>query len=427
MPLPFDLDAHGRLVPRGDETRRALADRAGRFLLIPSAPDLLVARRTPASGGSPEGPRCVLAGDISAFPIADFLGFLHTARLGGTLTVSAGGLDRAVAFREGEVRGAQSEARGERIGEVALRLGYLGPSQLDEALAAGGGRHLGKVLVEKGFVSTSNLWKCFHEQVASVFHAILTAHEGVFALVDQTDLELPGMPLGMNTQQLLMDGIRRIDEMGLFRTRIPGPQAYLRRRQPRRPVPLQPLEQQLLTLADGRRTVADLAREGHLSEFDATKVLYHLTEIGYLEVTAEAAALPAPRPAMPQERLAAVVREMNAVYREVAVHVAAARALDPFMAAERGFLADASSRFAPLWKGLQPGRDATVDAERLLANLALLQGPAAGGDPARTLFDGMRELLFFLLFAAGERLDRGADEALSGEVKRRLEAIGELR
>ncbi|HEY7724282.1 MAG TPA: DUF4388 domain-containing protein [Anaeromyxobacteraceae bacterium] len=427
MTLPFELDAHGRLVPRGDETRRALADRAGRFLLLPSAPDLLVARRSPAAGGALEGPRCVLAGDLSAFPIADFLGFLHTARLGGTLTVSAGGVDRAVALREGEVRGAHSEARGERIGEVALRLGYLGPAQLDEALAAGNGRHLGKVLVEKGFVSTSDLWKCFREQVTSVFHGILTAREGVFALVDQSDLELPGMPLGVNTQQLLMDGIRRIDEMGLFRSRIPGPQVYLRRREPRRPVALQPLEQQLLALADGRRTVADLARESHLSEFDATKVLYHLTEIGYLEVADQAAATPAARRGLPRERLAALVREMNAVYREVAVHVAAARALDPFLAAERTFLADAAGRFAPLWKGLAPARDATLDAERLLANAAQLQGAAGDVDVAHGLFEGMRELLFFLLFAAGERLDRGADEALSAEVKRRLEAIGEPR
>src|SRR3990172_4346227 len=90
----IDIDAHGRLVPRDDAARRLLADRAGRFLLLPSAPDLLVARRTPTVGGSMPRPRCVLAGDLSAFPIADFVAFIHQSRLSGPLPVGSSRPDR---------------------------------------------------------------------------------------------------------------------------------------------------------------------------------------------------------------------------------------------------------------------------------------------------------------------------------------------
>jgi len=65
--------------------------------------------------------------------------------------------------------------------------------------------------------------------------------------------------MAVNTQSLLMDGIRRIDEMSLFKARIPGPGTLLRRREPRRVVPLNAGEQQLLSLVDGTRTVAELA------------------------------------------------------------------------------------------------------------------------------------------------------------------------
>jgi hypothetical protein len=427
MALLFDLDAHGRLVPAGDETRRALADRAGRFSLLPAAPDLLVARRTPGTGGAAEGPRCVVAGDLGAVPIADFLGFVHGARLSGTLTVSTGAVDRAVAFRDGEVRGAHSEAPGERVGEVALRLGLVTRAQLDEVEA--GGRPFGRAMVEQGHLAAAQLWKCLHEQVTAVFHAILTAREGIFALVDRGPLELPDAPLAVSTQQLLMDGIRRIDELGLFRTRIPGPEAYLRRRQPRRPVALQPLEQRLLDLVDGRRRLAEVAAEAHLSEFDATKVLYHLAEAGYVEAAAEPAAV---QPQDPQARVAEVTAGMNAIFREVAVHLAARRAMEPVASAVRGYLAEAGGRYAPLWKGVAPGRDLALDPACLAVNLSALQGPALvrlepTGEPARLLFDALRELLFFILFQAGERLEREADEGLSTEVKRRLEALGGLR
>jgi hypothetical protein len=224
MRLLFDLDAHGRLVPQSDETRRALADRAGRFALLPSTADLVLARRTPAAAaGAAARPRCILAGDLSGFPIADLVAFLHQSRLSGVLTVASGGAERSAAFQDGEVRGAQSTAAGERIGEVAVRLGYATEAQI--AQAAGAGRPLGKALVELGIISANDLWKCFHEQVTQVFHAILLSGTGTFFLVDEDSGDRFGVPLAVNTQSLLMDGIRRIDEMSLFRARIPGPDA----------------------------------------------------------------------------------------------------------------------------------------------------------------------------------------------------------
>lgn len=423
----FDLDPHGRLVPRDDGVRRALGDRAGRFVLLPAAFDLLLARRQPSAGGQPHGPRCVLCGDLAAFPIADFLGFLHTARLSGGLTVASGGVDRTVVFREGEVRGAQSEAPGERIGEVALHLGFLRPEQLEQAAAEarGGTKLFGKILVERGLLQPAELWKCLHEQVTGVFHAILLAREGVFSLVSMAEPEVPGIPLSVNTQQLLMDGIRRIDELELFRSRIPGAGAFLRRREPRRPVALKPLEVQLLALVDGRRTAAEVARAAHLSDFEGMKVLYHLAEAGYLEAVDAAAGTPA---STPEVRLLAICEKMNALCRDVAARLGP----EGLLPALRGFLADPGSRFAPLWIGLSPAADCTLDPGGLLGNLGAVP-PAAlvrlepSGDAGRFLYDGLRELLFFLLFQAGERLPREADEQLSAEVKRRLDALGSLR
>ena len=85
------IDAHGRVAARADDVRRELADRAGTFELLPSAPDLLLAVRVPSFGGPTPAPGATLAGDLAAFPLADFLGFVHQARMTGTLTVLAGG------------------------------------------------------------------------------------------------------------------------------------------------------------------------------------------------------------------------------------------------------------------------------------------------------------------------------------------------
>lgn len=422
MPLHFDLDPHGRLVPHSDEARRALADRAGRFLLLPSAPDLVIARRTPAAGGAGPRPRCILAGDLGGFPLADFVAFVHQSRISGVLTVVSGELERAVAFKDGEVRSARSTAPGERVAEVAVRLGFL---SADRLAAAGGPDTAGKGLVEAGALSANDLWKCLHEQVAAVFHAILLVREGHFFLLDEQVTDRAGTPLAVSTQSLLMDGIRRIDEMSLFRARIPGPNARLRRREPRRPVTLKPAEQALLALVDGERTVAALATGAHLNEFDATKILFHLAEAGYVEALAGGAA-----GAAPETTLEALASGLNELLRMVVAAVPPA-ARPAFTAGARAFLADGSNPLAAVWARAGHDDDGAVDRAALTANVLALPAPVLArleptGDRARLLFEAARELVFFYLFLAGERIGPEADEALGTAARRKLAALEAL-
>jgi hypothetical protein len=421
VPHWLDIDPHGRVAPGGDEARRALADRAGRFTLLPSASDLLVARRTPAAGGPATRPRLTLCGDLSGFPIADFIAFIHQSRLSGLLTVASPGAERTVAFKDGEVRSAQSSVAGERIGEVAVKLGFVTADQVTEA--AKSERPLGKALVEQGALSANDLWKCFHEQVTAVFHAILLTPEGIFWLLDEEVGDRPGAPLAVSTQSLLMDGIRRIDELSLFKARIPGPGAYLRRREPKRPVTLKPVEQQLLDLVDGRRSVAGIATAAHLNDFDATKILFHLAEAGYVEAVADPAAQPG---ATPAARLEAVVAGYDDALRLVAAAIPGG-AKPAFLEAVRAHLADEATPFAPLFRRLAPGVDGGLDRARLLGNLASLNGAALpSAEAARLLADALQELLFFYLFLAGERIPREADEALGAQVRRHLDRLAGL-
>ncbi len=396
----LQIDPHGRVAARSDAVRRELADRAGTFELLPSAPDLLLAVRPPAAGGPTPAPGATLAGDLAAFPLGDFLGFIHQARMTGTLTVQAGVGPRSVSFREGRVAGSTSAVPGESVPEVAARLGF--PSL--EGLPAG------------------ERWRVVREQVTGIFHAVLTAREGVFYLVQGED-EAGGPAVALDTQALLMDAVRRIDEWELFRGRIPAGEVFLRRREPRDPVALEPAEERLLALVDGRRRVLDVARDAHLSEFDATKILYRLAEAGYLEATLES---PTTHP--PADRARAVLSGMNEVFREVLRAVAAFGPTAPVLEEAARFLADPGSRHAALWRGLAPEPDGSLDEDRLLVALAALDAAeAARHDPhgrhPHVLLSALRELMFFYLFQAGERLPRDADEALARSVKRRLEEV----
>jgi hypothetical protein len=424
MTLHLDIDAHGRVVPLSDPARLALADRAGRFVLLPSAADLLIARRTPATGATAPRPRCILAGDLGGFPIADFIAFMQQARLSGVLTVSGDGAERSVAFQEGEVRSAHSSAAGERVGEVAVRLGYATEAQVAEAHRSG--KPIGKALVDLGILTPNDLYKCLHEQVAAVFHALLLSQSGTFTLVDEEG-EHPAAALSVSTQSLLMDGIRRIDELSLFQARIPGPASVLRRREGSgaRAKSLRPTEAALLALVDGKRSVAEIATAAHLNEFDATKTLFHLAEAGHLEAIAGAKG-----PASEAERAAAIIHGLNellrAVSQEVPVGTRAA-----FLDAVQRFLWDASSPYAPFLRELTVCGDGGIDEAAAAEALARLDGATLSamepsGLPARVALEALRDALYFWLFLVGERVPPDVDEALGRAVRQKLAPIDAL-
>jgi Domain of unknown function (DUF4388) len=417
VPQWLDIDPHGRVAPGSSEVRTALGERAGRFEWLPSVPDLLVARRTPAASGTSPRPRVLLAGDLSGFPITDFIAFTHQARLTGVLHVVSAEAERAVAFKDGEVRSSRSTVTGERIGEVALKLGLITEPQLTQAM--GENRLLGKVLVERGFLTSNDLWRCFHEQITAVFHAILMLRSGIFWLLDEDLPDLSEAPRSVSTQGLLMDGIRRIDELSLFKARIPGPGAFLRRLNPSRRLTLQPVENRLLALVDGQRTVAQVAAAAHLGEFDATKVLYHLAEAGYLQATAEPVVAAGEGQGA---RLSALASGYADLLRLVTSAVQA-DARPGFLDAISAQLRDPRAPFAPIFRGLVPAPDGALDPGALLANVGALQPLPPQEETPRLLAEALRELLFFYLFLAGDRLSREADETLGGLVRRKLTAF----
>lgn len=415
-PLQLDVDAHGRVTPRDDATRRVLADRAGRFQLLPGATDLLVARRTPVVGATAPRPRCVLAGDLSGFPIVDFVAFVHQSRVTGVLTVASDGSERSITFKDGEVLGAESSAAGERLEDVAVRLGFATAERV--AAVNADGAPAARALVAAGVVTPNDLWKCVHEQVGAVFHAILLARQGVFLLVDEDATDRSGSGLTVNTQSLLMDGIRRIDEMSLFKARIPSAAAVLRRREPRRPVPLNAGEQQLLALVDGRRPLSAIAAAAHLNEFDATKTLFHLAEAGYVEAPAGEAAA---------ESLEALAEAFDVLLRRVSAAVPA-EGRHGFAASVRAFLADPAGPHAPVWQGLAAADDGAIARGAVIERIGALPAPVVqklqpSGDRRALAREALRDLLYFQLFAAGGLLSREADDALSAELRPRLAAL----
>jgi hypothetical protein len=324
-------------------------------------------------------------------------------------------------LKDGEVHGASSEDPADRLSEVLVRLGHAARNDVEEALRDNPPSRVGRALVDRGLLQPHDLWACVTQQVSDIFHAIVLAREGAFTLVDQEPDEKTGPAVQLPTQSLLMDAIRKIDELQHFRQRIPHGRVYVTKKRPS-DGKLHPDEDRVLGLATGQRTVLELAQAAKLSEFDATKILFRLLEGGYATVSelkhGEVAAPTGGRSTRGAEAEPAVrvVATFEEIFAEIAREVAANKLTREYLEAANAALASRALTESPVLAGLKLGPDGRFDARKVLD--AYARGRSAlGSEPVASLRQALSDVMFFLLFQAGELLESRADEDLARRVK----------
>src|SRR5205807_9048961 len=110
---------------------------------------------------------------------------------------------------------------GERFRENLARHGMLDREELARApqaqTGAGSITRIGEVLVERGAFAREDLPRALRLQVVEIFLGLLVARRGEFLLFGGFDRESLPVSAGIDTEALLLDGLRRMDEMERFR------------------------------------------------------------------------------------------------------------------------------------------------------------------------------------------------------------------
>jgi hypothetical protein len=284
-------------------------------------------------------------------------------------------------------------------------------------------------------LQSHDLFKCLTYQLSEIFHAMVLTHEGTFMLVDQEiDDRGTAHALQLSTQSLLMDAIRKIDEMTHFRKRIPHGRMYVgKKRAP--DGKLEDEESRVLVALTGDKTVFELGQGQKMSEFDITRVVFRLLEGGYamvsdkpitggLAAAVDAAVAPAGKA---EEKLQKgdpnhVARVFNRIFKEIRDEVAKQGMEREFVAAANAALAGEALSSSPVLQGQ------SFDASGVLPEAALLEQfqntrDQLGAEPVGSLRKALSDVMFFLLFQAGELLESRADEDLARRVKELLATL----
>ncbi|MEW5853293.1 MAG: DUF4388 domain-containing protein [Myxococcota bacterium] len=448
--LFVDVSQQGTLVAPTAQARAALARRAGRWVLMPSATNILLLSQWegPENAGVDGSERAMLLGEIAGISLLDLLGLFSQTRRSVRVVVSRGVVERAILLREGEIASVASSDPRDRLGEFLVRIGKLSAQQLQDALntAQQTGRKLGQHLVASGALSSHELWSAIQQQITEIICDVVSWRGGSYAVFSLPDnFQFPQTP-PLQTQALMLEAVRRADEMSLFRQRIPSYDTLIH---PTGKMPREcsPDELAALQTVSAGMTVRDLGSRLQRSEFETTKIVYNLLSSGAVSATAMAptqsgrpaapvAAAPvagqvppsgtaavfppsASQPAGPNARLAEVVGVFCMALREIDAECRRRGQGEAYRRGMSGFLTDPQNAYHVLFNGVQLTMEGDVDPALVIANAAT----HGGSDPMRALFDGMNEMTFFALFQASELLDPKVDEDLARRVRMILSAL----
>ncbi len=424
---PREAEALG-LVP-GDPVDVVAAK--GAFLLV-----------SPAREG--RSAQSYFAGSLSALTVPEVVQFVFTTLKSGVLLLSFGSEgERAVArgaaapeklrrrtiyFRDGQVVFASSSDACDRLGPVLWRTGLCRWEDLERCgRLVKSGRPLGQVMVDEGVLTPAQLYAGVTSQVKEILLGAFLEQQGEFAFLEGPHDESNAVKLPERTRDLLLEGMRRLDEAERLLAEAGGREAVLARAVDL-PSGLGEHAARLMRAADGKRTFAELAVESGLGLLEALRQASPLLQAGALVPAVfaprPAAAVVAPATTPPPGTLPAAGVPSKAggpfeTYRRIYRRVfAALRDAEPDAQARlNGYFDRLNEKVRPIFEGVRFEGDGEVDVAQVLGNVTATGTYKGAAAKARSL-EALEDLLAFALFEVKNRLPREQAEVVLREVGR---------
>lgn len=249
-----------------------------------------------------------LEGSIRDFGLADVLQLIFFHKKTGVLLIKSRTEVVRLTFRDGNVVSAESRDRTEeqKIGRILLNSGMVSSQDIDKALVEQKrtGARLAGILFKKGLVGAEDLKKALAAQVSDTVNRLFSWKEGIYEFEGRNIMPDKDISISLDTQQLLMDGLRVIDEWSEFKGRI-MPETVFEMASPGAgdlTGSLRAEEKGILKFIDGKNDVAAIIELSGIDDYEALRILALLSERGAVSArempaaTGAAAGSPLPIP-----------------------------------------------------------------------------------------------------------------------------------
>ena len=222
-----------------------------------------------------------LQGTLKFFHLSEILTFINIGQKTGTLNLSQTSREADIYFDTGSVVFAASNQEKFRLSAVLVRKHKIDESSWKniEQLMLQQGEKFGRIAVEQKILTEVELQDYLKIQVSEIIYDCFTWNGGKFTFLDVMQLPPHAVTISIDHTNLIMEGARRIDEIGYFSQNLPGKEAVLRTvgdPTNNENINLTLEEWKVLFLIDGKRTLEEVCHESSENLLDVYRLLYGL-------------------------------------------------------------------------------------------------------------------------------------------------------
>lgn len=225
-----------------------------------------------------------LEGSLRDFGLADILQLIYFQKKTGVLTLN--GRDRVqLTFFEGNVVATESRKRLEenRLGKILLKKGVITEEDLKACLAEQKktGMRIGDIFLKKGLTGQDDIRETLISQMTETVVQLFSWKEGTYEFQSQQAAPNKDIPIILDTQHILMDGLRIVDEWSLMEGKVTLDTVF--RQTGEAGSDLTREENDLLSFVDGESDVSIIIDLCGIDDYQAARMLLSLMEKGIIE------------------------------------------------------------------------------------------------------------------------------------------------
>jgi Domain of unknown function (DUF4388) len=263
-----------------------------------------------------------LVGNIRDFGLSDFLYLVDRGYKTGGLHLAHEQEMALLFFEKGKLVMAARKPEDQQS-DLLVRLGVISADQLSQARqqlgANGNGATLTQVILEAQLATKEQVQTALQTFTEESVYGLFGWPEGEFRFEQnqRPAADAPLIPTPISVDHLIMEGVRRIDEWGRIKDRIPSTDLIVRfLDQPNekvKGVKLAPEEWRIFARINGKDSLAEIARKTSLSDFDVCRIVYGFLTAGLVEVQKQARPVRGPQADTPRVKKSLVNRIINRI------------------------------------------------------------------------------------------------------------------
>ncbi len=341
-----------------------------------------------------------LQGFIESIPVSNLLLFLSKLQKTGILKFMFKEAVKSLYFKNGKVVFATSSIDDDRLGESLIRNGKITEEQLKiAAKEISPSRKLGKILVDKGFITAKDLFLGVRVQIEEIVVSLFQFDSGYFEFKEGNFTDLAAS-IPINLMNAILKGLRKSNKKARLHSLLPSFDTFLGVRENITDLELDQKENEVINYVKARKTVNEIIA---LKDMELTDALLRLLS---LEVLYPAARAPVDKYGK-EDEIEELLKNVNSILMDIYTIIKTKSPERDVHKTLNTFFMNISPKFKEIFDGVELKKDGSIDISKIIKNKLRIKD---GGQELVNL--AISELLQFELFELRHYLNREEEKEL---------------